>query len=194
MKALIPLDGSSFSREVLHNVKELLDPKVYALTLLRVSPFPNVSMIKPPRPVILDGWSRLMPMYDSVQDAELAKHPIYAMQVWDSFRAELARDLLPDLTTLQELGFTVSVSVRFGNVTEEICRAAKEEPCNLIVMATHGRSGFDRVVIGSNAERVLRCSPVPVLMVRPNGLKMQPPVRTTKHSKQPRKPDSYLNA
>jgi nucleotide-binding universal stress UspA family protein len=190
MKALIPLDGSSFSREVLQHVNELLDPKMYTLTLLRVSAFPQVSMVKPPRPVILDGWSRLMPMYDSVQDAELAKHPIYAMQVWDSFRAELVRDLMPDLTRLQELGFTVVVSVRFGDAAEEICQAAKEGRFNLIMMATHGRTGLGRVVMGSNAERVVRCAPVPVLLVRPDGLKMPPVTKTTRHSKQPKAHDS----
>lgn len=184
MKALIPLDGSSFSRELLLNITQLLDPKVHALTLLRVSPFPQVTLVKPPRPVILDGWSRLMPMYDSVQDAELAKHPIYAMQVWDSFRAELVRDLTPNLTTLQELGFTVSVSVRFGDAAEEICRAAKEGRFSPIMMATHGRTGLGRMVMGSNAERVLRCSPVPVLLMRPNGLKVPPVSKTTRRSKQ----------
>jgi nucleotide-binding universal stress UspA family protein len=194
MKALIALDGSSFSRQVLHHVKELLDPKTHALTLLRVSPFPKVSMLKPPRPVVLDGWSRLMPMYDSVQDAELAKHPIYAMQVWDSFRAELVRELTPDLTVLQALGFTVAVSVRFGDAAEEICQAAKEGKFSLIVMATHGRTGLERVLMGSNAERVLRCSPVPVLLVRPNGLKVQPLAKPTKRSKQPQPAHDYVKA
>jgi nucleotide-binding universal stress UspA family protein len=194
MKALIPLDGSSFSREVLQQVKELLDPKLYNLTLLRVSPFPRVSMVKPPRPVILDGWTRLMPMYDSVQDAELAKHPIYAMQVWDSFRADLVRELTPDLTALQEAGFTVAVSVRFGEAAEEICRAAKEGHFNLIVMATHGRTGLERVLMGSSAERVLRCSTVPVLLVRPDGLKVQPVAKPSRHTRQPPKPQDYLKA
>jgi nucleotide-binding universal stress UspA family protein len=192
MKALIPLDGSSFSREVLQQVKELLDPKLYTLTLLRVSPFPNISVVKPPRPVVLDGWTRLIPMYDSVQDAELAKHPIYAMQVWDSFRAELVRELTPDLTTLQNLGFPVVVSVRFGDAAAEICQAANEGKFNLIVMATHGRSGFDRVMMGSTAEKVLRCSAVPLLLVRPNGLKVQPLAKPSKRTKQPPKPQSYV--
>jgi nucleotide-binding universal stress UspA family protein len=194
MKALMPLDGSSFSREVLQTIKALLDPKLYTLTLLRVSPFPKVSMVKPPRPVILDGWPRLMPMYDSVQDAELAKHPIYAMQVWDSFRAELVHDLTPDLTALQKLGFTVAVSVRFGDAAEEICQAAKEEDVNLIMMATHGRTGLGRVVMGSTAERVLRCSPVPVLLVRPDGLKMQPLAKPMRRTKQPPKPHASVKA
>lgn len=194
MKALIPLDGSSFSREVLQHAKELLDPKSCELTLLRVSPFPNVTLVKPPRPVILDGWTRLMPIYDSVQDAELAKHPIYAMQVWDSFRAELVRELTPALTTLQHLGFSVAVSVRFGDTAAEVCQAAKEGKFNLIVMATHGRTGLDRVVMGSNAERVLRCSPVPVLMVRPSGLKVQPLAKPSRRTKQPPKPEGYLKA
>jgi nucleotide-binding universal stress UspA family protein len=184
MKALIPLDGSSFSREILQNIKEFLDPKMFTLTLLRVSPFPDIAMIKPPRPVILDGWSRLMPMYDSVQDAELAKHPIYAMEVWDSFRAELVRDLMPDLTTLKELGFSVAVGVRFGNAAVEICHAAEEGRFNLIIMATHGRTGLEGMFLGSTAERVLRSAPVPVLLVPPNGLKKQPIAKRTRRSKQ----------
>lgn len=44
-------------------------------------------------------------------------------------------------------------------------RAAREQ-CNLIVMGTHGRKGFSRVVLGSDCERVLRRSPVPVMLVR----------------------------
>lgn len=43
---------------------------------------------------------------------------------------------------------------------------AKDWPADLIVLGTHGRRGLTRLVMGSDAERVLRRSPVPVLMVR----------------------------
>jgi nucleotide-binding universal stress UspA family protein len=51
-------------------------------------------------------------------------------------------------------------------VAQVIIREAKKWKADLIVMGTHGRRGFNRMVLGSDAESVLRSSPVPVLMVR----------------------------
>ena len=51
-------------------------------------------------------------------------------------------------------------------VADIIVREAKKWKADLIVMGTHGRRGFNRMVLGSDAEGVLRNSPVPVLMVR----------------------------
>lgn len=47
-----------------------------------------------------------------------------------------------------------------------IVEAARVWPADLIVMGTHGRRGVKRLALGSDAEMVLRSSPVPVLMVR----------------------------
>jgi nucleotide-binding universal stress UspA family protein len=47
-----------------------------------------------------------------------------------------------------------------------IVEAAKQSGADLIVMGTHGRRGLQRLALGSDAELVLRSSPVPVLMVR----------------------------
>ncbi|MGF1464914.1 MAG: universal stress protein [Sandaracinaceae bacterium] len=47
----------------------------------------------------------------------------------------------------------------------EIIRRAKELDCDLIVMGTHGRTGLERLLLGSVAERVVRTSEVPVLTV-----------------------------
>lgn len=51
-------------------------------------------------------------------------------------------------------------------VADVIVRDAKKWKADLIVMGTHGRRGIGRVVLGSDAEAVLRTTPVPVLMVR----------------------------
>jgi nucleotide-binding universal stress UspA family protein len=48
---------------------------------------------------------------------------------------------------------------------EEIVRHAHDWPADLIVMGTHGRRGIRRIVMGSDAELVVRTSPVPVLLV-----------------------------
>lgn len=49
---------------------------------------------------------------------------------------------------------------------EAILQAAKTHGCNLIVMASHGRRGLGRLILGSQTSEVLAGSPVPVLVVK----------------------------
>jgi len=53
-----------------------------------------------------------------------------------------------------------------GRAADLIVDDAKQWPADLIVMGTHGRRGLRRLALGSDAEMVLRTSPVPVLLVR----------------------------
>ena len=53
-----------------------------------------------------------------------------------------------------------------GPVAHAIVREARKQRCDLIVLGTHGRRGVRRMVLGSDAEQVVRTSPVPVLLVR----------------------------
>ncbi len=53
-----------------------------------------------------------------------------------------------------------------GRAADEIVRQARDWPADLIVMGTHGRRGLKRLVMGSDAELVLRLSAVPVLLIR----------------------------
>ena len=53
-----------------------------------------------------------------------------------------------------------------GSPAREIVAYATEAGCDVVVMGTHGRTGVDRLILGSVAERVVRSSPVPVLTVR----------------------------
>jgi nucleotide-binding universal stress UspA family protein len=54
-------------------------------------------------------------------------------------------------------------------VADVIVDQAKQHGCDVIVMGTHGRRGFNRIAMGSEAEQVARTSPVPVLLVRQEG-------------------------
>ena len=54
-----------------------------------------------------------------------------------------------------------------GHPVEEILNYAEENEVDLLVIATHGRTGFNRLLIGSVAERVVRQSPIPVFLVKP---------------------------
>jgi nucleotide-binding universal stress UspA family protein len=64
-------------------------------------------------------------------------------------------------TTLQE--------ITSGRVSDEILEQARRCRADLIVMGTHGRRGFQRLLIGSNAEGVVRGATVPVMLVRDAG-------------------------
>jgi nucleotide-binding universal stress UspA family protein len=54
-----------------------------------------------------------------------------------------------------------------GRAADAIVGQAKQWRADLIVIGTHGRRGFDRLALGSDAEKVVRTSPVPVLVVGP---------------------------
>jgi nucleotide-binding universal stress UspA family protein len=61
---------------------------------------------------------------------------------------------------------TVLVETLAGPAADAIVAEAKKWKADLIVMGTHGRRGVRRLVMGSDAEQVLRETPVPVLLVR----------------------------
>ena len=63
-------------------------------------------------------------------------------------------------------GLPVEYTVRFGAPAEELLGEARESGADLVVMATHGRSGVARLMLGSVAEAVLRRSDIPVVLVR----------------------------
>ncbi len=56
--------------------------------------------------------------------------------------------------------------VRSSSPADALIRTAKKEKCDLIVMASHGRSGVKRVLLGSETNTVLTHSHIPVLVTR----------------------------
>ena len=91
----------------------------------------------------------------------------FSAQATESARRDLDRfvseKIAPDLN--------ISPVVRIGNPVDEITRFAREEGIDIIVMATHGRTGLKHVLMGSVAEKVVRTSPVPVLTVKPRTMR-----------------------
>jgi len=69
---------------------------------------------------------------------------------------------------------TVLHEQHVGRVAERVIREAKKWPADVIVMGTHGRRGIGRLVMGSDAESVLRESPVPLLLVKDRGRRRKP--------------------
>lgn len=87
-------------------------------------------------------------------------------KVYDAQR-KWAEGALEELASALRLGgVTVRWIVRSGVPVTEIVDVASMERCDLVVMGTHGRSGVDRMLLGSVADRVIRLAPCPVLTVR----------------------------
>jgi len=74
---------------------------------------------------------------------------------------EFVRSNIPEKNRL-------TLVVRKGVPADEITRYAQAEGIDLIVMATHGRTGMRHIMMGSVAERVLRQCSIPVLTVKPH--------------------------
>jgi nucleotide-binding universal stress UspA family protein len=66
-------------------------------------------------------------------------------------------------------GVRVETTMLYGNVADSLAEFAKKNEADIIVIATHGRSGVSKWVWGGVADRILRSSCVPVLMVRAPG-------------------------
>ena len=65
-------------------------------------------------------------------------------------------------------GVETQISVKGGDPAEEIVQYAESEGIDLIALGTAGRGGFERLLVGSVADQVIRTAPVPVLTTRPS--------------------------
>jgi len=95
--------------------------------------------------------------------------PVYMDEIIESLRKGGEKILAEAVTRARASGLKPkSVLVEeFGSpVAEVIVAQAKKQRADLIVIGTHGRRGVTRLVMGSDAEGVVRRSPVPVLLVR----------------------------
>lgn len=80
---------------------------------------------------------------------------------------------------LASFGQSVEVVVRPGDAAREIRHEAERLPADLLIIGTHGRSGFERLFLGSVTEKVLRSTPVPVLTIPPPVREPGPPLLKT---------------
>ena len=137
-RLLVPLDGSELAEVVLPYAKELAGRLNLELFLLHVCEEPQ---------------SRFMCRSYVEHAAEVAK--TQSVEVQRKIGASSGGN------TVEARG-----EVAIGDPAEEITRYAKENDIDFILMATHGRSGVKRWVLGSVAAKVLRVSRVPVWLVR----------------------------
>lgn len=83
-------------------------------------------------------------------------------------RADATANLATLKATLEAQGVkNVRTAIIEGHAGTAIVDAARAEHADIVVMATHGRGGLGRAVLGSVADHVVRHAPCPVLLVRP---------------------------
>lgn len=138
---LCPVDFSGPSFEALNAASELASHFGAALVLVHVVP------VLPPMPSD-PNWVMKIPEYELLlhQDAEEKMKQVVEQR--------LAKDLI------------VQSIIGHGDAAAEIVRIAGHERADLIVIATHGESGWRRWWFGSVAEKVVRNAPLPVLTIR----------------------------
>jgi nucleotide-binding universal stress UspA family protein len=81
----------------------------------------------------------------------------------DQEAARQEMDALKQIDFLRDV--SVQTEIRPGHAVEEICNAAAQPEVDLVVISTHGRTGFSHALIGSVAEHVVRYAERPVLVV-----------------------------
>lgn len=144
---LVPLDGSPLSESALPFAVGLARAMGSHTTLLQVVQTPPLLIVP------------------STGDALIPAGDIEAMT--EQARASARERLGAIAVTLGRIGIRARVRIAEGQeVAEEILRQSRALHVDLIVLATHGRGGFRRLLLGSVADKVARGANVPVLAVR----------------------------
>ncbi|MFT3927691.1 MAG: universal stress protein [Myxococcales bacterium] len=138
-KIICPIDFSPGSDHALGRAAELARAFGAELELLHVFQLPVLAL----------------------PDVPITLSPTYVADLTQRIQKQL--DL--HARQLRDQGLRVKTSVLEGPAAETITDHAKKFTASMLVLGTHGRSGFKRFLLGSVAERVVRLSSVPVMTV-----------------------------
>ncbi len=135
-RILLPLDGKEHGRRAYEFASELFPDSTFVL-LHVINPADVSIAVDGAMPSFPEGW------YD--QQRAHAEH------VFEDIVERAAED-----------GIETEEVVELGKPARKILDVAKAEDVDHVVMASHGRRGVSRLLMGSTAETVVRCSSVPV--------------------------------
>lgn len=175
MKILATFDGSPFAESIMPQLVTMAGLPAAEFLFLAVAHVPRgqprrgsgsrpkaiADEVGMPQPIVVPGVER--------------KWTEDKGQAIDRLRGEL-EDYLRDLAGRLPEGATVSVRSEVAqDVPETIAEVARKERVDVIVMATHGRSGLSHALFGSVTEEVVRSGVAPVLIVHPPRQKTSEP-------------------
>jgi len=149
MRILCPVDFSDASRHAVDHALALA--RWYGGTITAAHVIPPMMSLQP---------SAGLPLYPPI---------VFTPQDLEQFRSETTKFVEAEGGSTQ-----VNAVVVEGSIATEIVQLAESLPADIVVMGTHGRSGFERLLLGSVTERVLRKAPCPVLTVPPRAIDAVP--------------------
>lgn len=145
-RILAPIDFSDASDAAIHHAREIALTYGAEIHLLHVVE---------------------QPLYPSTYGMDTVSFP--TQEVVERVETQLAN------TARDEIGYEhIRVEATVGHPATSIVDYVEENDVDLVVIATHGRTGLDRMLIGSVAEHVLRRSPSPVFVVKPDRKSLLP--------------------
>jgi nucleotide-binding universal stress UspA family protein len=154
-KILVPLDGSELAECILPHVEKII----------KSGGVEEIIFIRVVEPVLLYGSGATDGGYViTPEDTERARKSLD-----DGNESEASNYLAGMVERFQTAGVKVSSVLLKGKVADELVDYIKESDADLIVIASHGRSGIGRWIFGSVTERLLRSVSMPILMVRVPG-------------------------
>ena len=150
-KIMVPLDGSELAECVMPHVEAITTGcKITSVVFARV-----VNPIRLPASVPASG---------EFEFTEKQRKQLHEQH------KQTAENYLKGMVTSTRMeGVDFSYQILEGKVADTLGHWAEKNDVDLIVIASHGRSGVSRWIMGSVAERVMRSACVPVLMVRAPG-------------------------
>lgn len=140
-RILCPVDFSEFTRETLNYAEEIA--KRFSADLIVLHAIPNLNYYTPYESFIF---------------------PDSMLSVEKKIEEEAKKDMD---NLIRDSEIPVKRLIKWGIPHMTILETIKEENIDLVVMATHGRGGIEHIIMGSVAEKVIRKSPCPVLIIRP---------------------------
>jgi nucleotide-binding universal stress UspA family protein len=147
-RVVVPLDGSRLAEAALEEATGLTNKLGHILLVTAVdNDVPKIGGF-PFYPLAGMGMAYLKASQQELYESNLA----YLTQMVAKLRAQ---------------GFNAEVDIRYGSPAEVIVHAAEDFKADLIVMSSHGRTGFSRQSLGSVAVGVLKSSKRPVFIVHP---------------------------
>lgn len=141
-KILVSLDGSTLAEAALPHAEALAKSEGAEIIILRVPNLPAADLF--------------------------ARYPAMANKIVEDMEIETDQYLQEEVNKLSKEGVKVSGLLREGPVPDTILAVAEEKQADLIAMSTHGRTGVQRWLLGSVADKIVHHAHIPVMLIHPN--------------------------
>ena len=156
-KIMVPLDGSEVAECVLPHVEAFIDGcQVNTIVFIRVIEPAPLGIRSPSTAISKEELDKLMTNFQHIEEERKSAAEDYLKKAVDRLKPN---------------GVKFQTEVIVGKAAGSLIDYADSNNIDLILIATHGRSGVSRWMRGSIADRILRASKVPVLIVRAPGAK-----------------------